>query len=560
MVARALAAVTNAHAISLYYCTPSGGVTPDGDSRSFFIPFLLVRWSTQGYLIGLLAAWLLAGCAGYSATILYIANASEAAVLAASFTPHWPAGHHLAASYTQLRLALAGAAAGLGGVGGTLAWAGRGHGASRLWRRAWWQAGRYGDAQAWHALSPRQRHLALALLALLTGIRLVVSRLLIAYDDSFSYALFVSKSLLTVNAWYPFPNNHVFSNTLSWVFYQVHPSYWWSMRVPVLLLSTAGTIGWFLGLLRHSNFRVTILAVTLFSFLGASLYHTTEGRGYALILVFSCLGFFSTLRLASTTRGWAGLAIAGVLGLYTVPTFLYFLVAAYSWLGVGWLRQRAYRYLLNLGGVGLITLLGAAMLYAPLLLVSGPAALFQNEYVRPLAASAFWRALPAYLGETEGILIGELPKGILAAWHLGVLATLVVLAGFLVLLRAARRGQLAHSLAATVLRLGVPALWFAAVPYALMLAQRVLAPSRTLLFKSVFLFLLVALEADWLLQGPGTKSRWLRPTLLLAVGLWVGMQVVQLYRANELLAPRLHTNRPALRRLLTQTPEPVFMP
>ncbi|QKG52507.1 hypothetical protein [Hymenobacter sp. BRD67] len=114
----------------------------------------------------------------------------------------------------------------------------------------------------------------------LTALRLYHSFVIQPFDDATSYELFVREHLLVVSSVYPYPNNHVLSNLLSWAFYQVQPGFWWSMRLPVLLVSTTATVGWFLALLRRSSFGVALLAVGWFGLLSTGLYYAATGRGY----------------------------------------------------------------------------------------------------------------------------------------------------------------------------------------------------------------------------------------------------------------------------------------
>lgn len=494
---------------------------------------------------------ILAGCAGFTACILYTATAHEALALAANFPPHWPSPQLAPSGFAQLRGLLAGLAAGLGLLGVVLA------PRARLSTRpgACWRAG------GWWALPPHQQRWALASLLLLSGLRVVASLVGINVDDIASYEYFVRKSLFTVIAYYPAPNNHLLSNVVSWFFYQLYPGYWWSMRLPVLLLSTVGTVGWFLGLLHRTNYRVALLTSILFGFLETSLFAAALGRGYTLVVVCSGLGFFSMLRLgrlAAGGRAWAGagLVAAGVLGLYAVPTFAYFLVGAYGWLGARWCRRPAY--LLAVGGLGGATLLGASLLYLPLVFVSGLSSLLGNEFVTPLPAAVFWRQLPAYGWQLEGILMGESKNGVLASWHLGSWAAVLVLGGFVLLVLAARRGRLPGRMATHLLHTGLPALWLLLLPYLLLAAQRVQAPERTLGFKAVFLFLLASLEIDWLLATLGRRLPRLRTSLLAGVGLWVAVEVAQLYRSNELRLSYHRNPHLAAQWLLHQPPGPIL--
>ena len=516
-------------------------------------------------LVGWLLLWLLAGCAAYTTSVLYTANAQDAGILAKDFPPHWPSLSVLPTAFVQLRWLLTGLTIVFGLLGGLAA---RRLPTGNL-SYAGWQSNRRGIQaellRGWRALHPHQRHWVLAGLLLLTALRVVASRVGVNVDDVASYECFVRKSLFTVSAYYPAPNNHILSNAISWAFYQAYPGYWWSMRVPVLLLSTASTAGWFLGLLRRTNFRVAALTITLFSFLETSLFAASLGRGYTLVMLFSGLGFFSMLLLSgpalaagASWRAWAcaGLVAAGILGLYAVPTFAYFLVAAYSWLGLRWYHRPAHLAMLAI--LGTATLLGAMLLYAPLLLVSGPASLFHNQYVKPVAVSSFFHQLPAYVWQLEGELMGESTNGRLALWHVGSLAATFALVGFLGLAGAARSGRLAAPGATPILRTGVPALWMLLLPYSLMVAQRVQAPGRTLGFKAVFMFLLVGLGADWLLAAFGPRVPYLRKGLLLGVGLWAAVEVSQLYYSNELRLSYHRNPHLAAQWLLSHAPGPVL--
>jgi hypothetical protein len=383
-----------------------------------------------------------------------------------------------------------------------------------------------------------------------------------------SYEVFVRAHLLGVSAVYPFPNNHVLSNTVGWVFYRVHPGFWWSMRLPVVLTASGATVLWFLALLRRSNFRVALLAVGSFSMLQLSFYHAATGRGYWLLVGLAAVGFFAGLELserapAGTARpgaprraraAWLGLVVSGVLGLYAVPTHAYFLLSAYGWLGLGQVRRRAGRALATTVGLGGLTLLGAALLYAPLLLIAGPRLLLHNDYVRALAPAAFWRTLPAYLWLNEGWLSGH-------RW-LGGLPLLAVLLGLGYRWhRRASTGPTGPVLA--VRRLAGPCLWFMAAPYLLVVGQRVQPPERTLFYKSMLLCILAALLIDWVLArrpaGSG-RGRWL-PVALGAAGLaGAASQVVVLARHNAQQVQQWQRYRQPMAWLATQPVGPVLAP
>ncbi|QKG52504.1 hypothetical protein [Hymenobacter sp. BRD67] len=406
----------------------------------------------------------LAGCAGYAALVLSTATWAEARAMDGIFPESgWHIRPFTAADLHGLQQSLAGAALGLTGLALAL---GAGTRASRQELRAVGhelRGCRQQLGQRLRALSQQQRWLAASLLLGLTLVRGYLSSSRVPWgDDVISYEFFVRQRLLAVSAYYPLPNNHPLANTISWAFYQLQPGFWWAVRLPVLLTSTAGTGLLFAGLLGRAGFRPALLAAGAFSYLQLSLYYAGVGRGYWLVILLAGVVFFALLHVldaegARPRLAWLGLLVAGVLGCYTVPTFVYVLVSAFGWLGAVAVWRRAPGLLGGAVVVGALVAGGAALLYAPLLLVSGPAALFANPYVQPLSGPAFWRALPAYTWYTEGFLAGQR--------SVGALLTLVVLALFSRLLYRAATGQLAAARARQVWQLGLPALWFVVVPY-----------------------------------------------------------------------------------------------
>jgi hypothetical protein len=510
-----------------------------------------------GLFYGLLGLVVVAGCAGYAALVLYSASWPEAAALRDFYS--WQPRAYTAPEFSALRRVLAGVALVAGALAAVLVQTAAGR--EQLWvlQQELRSIGR-GLATGWRGLQPRQRRWALGLLLVLTALRLYFSFVLAPGDDGVSYEVFVRTRLLLLSATYPMPNNHVGSNTLDWLFYQVHPSFWWSMRLPVVLASTGATALWFLALLRRSSFRVVLLAVSLFSILQVSFYHAATGRGYWLLVGLAAVGFFAMLELASPAgpqrarAAWVGLVLSGVLGLYIVPTHAYFLWSAYGWLGLVALRQRAWPDLLPLVGLGVLTLLGAGLLYAPLFLVSGPGLMFQNNFVLPLAVGEYWRRLPRYVWLNEGWLAGH-------RW-LGVLPLASVLGGFALLWQRVGAGLVPTALARVVRQLGPPSGWFLIAPYALIVVQRVEAPERTLFYKSLLVCLLAALVVDWVLglaQRAG-RGAVLRGALAVAGVGFAASQVYLVVRYNEGQVRLWQACRLPMAWLTTQPIGPVLAP
>jgi len=523
-----------------------------------------------GRFFGLLAGVVVAGCAGYAALVLQTATAPAAVALRATYPYDWAARAYTAAEFTALRTALWALA--LGAAGGS-AWLA----ASAVGRRevrallAEAASALRGLAAGWRALRPAQRRWAVAAWLAIGLLRGYCSWVVQPYDDATSYELFVREPLLTVSAVYALPNNHVLSNTLAWGFYQVYPGFWWVMRLPVLLTSLVATGFWFLALLRRSNFRVALRAVGWFSLLSQSIYYAATGRGYWLLVGLGGVGFFALLELELLDLGpapgragapaeaaglklpraraaWVGLVLGGVLGLYTVPTHALLLASVYGWLGLAALRRRAYGRLLALAAMGSLTLLGAGLLYAPLLLLSGPQALLHNSYVQPLTAAEFWQSLPSALRVPHHLL--NLPL------------VLAVLGGFGYL--RWRAGGLPAALRQWVRQLGGPSMWLVLLPYALAAVLLLPLPERTLFYKAQYLFILAALLAEWATRRARTRRvrRYLRGGLLLGTLLLAGSQLWQVQRQEALWQHswRWQLGAPGATWLAAQPAAPVLAP
>lgn len=493
----------------------------------------------------LIACLILGLCTGYSALVLSSATWAEARQLDMIFPFYtWRIQPFSAIELSRIWKLLAGGAALLLSTATMLA-----SGSAARAERAAWQSELN---QAFNglriiltALSAVEQRIATGTLAALTALRLFLSLPAVTpgYDDVPSYELFASKSFLAVSAYYPVPNNHVLSNTISWLFYHLDPGFWFTMRLPVVLEATGATVLLFTGLLwARAGFRPALLATLLFGLSQLSLYHAAVGRGYWLVTALAGTTFFCTLALRRPQRlpriAWTGLIVSGVLGTYTVPTFILVLVSAISWLGLFLLQRKFISGIANLVFMSVTIVAGILLLYTPLLFISGSAIFFSNGFIAPHPWAEFWHGLPAYIWETEGFLTGQM--------KIGALLTVTGTTAGIGLFWWARKGQVPAALLSPGQNLIPAALWFMVAPYSLLIAQRVFAPSRTLLYKAFFIFLLLALAIEWLLRlrKSSTQQRRVHLMLGLSVALWLGYQLTSMWRESQQLKKRneaLHT-------------------
>ena len=487
----------------------------------------------------LIACLVLGLCAGYSALVLGSATWTEARQLDTIFPFYtWRIQPFSALELAHTWKLLAAGATILLATATVLAAGNAGRTERAAWRLELTEAC-MGLRKIFTAHTAGERRVAVGTFAALTLLRLALSLPAVTpgYDDVPSYELFASKSLLAVSAYYPVPNNHILSNTISWVFFHLNPGFWFTMRLPVVLAAMGGTVLLYTGLRwARVGFRPALLATLLFGSTQLSLYHAAVGRGYWLVTALAGAAFFCTLALRKPQRlpraAWTGLVVSGILGTYTVPIFVLVLVSAFSWLGLGLLHRKSIAEVVTVVAMGATIVAGTLLLYAPLLFVSGTAIFFSNGFVAPHPWAEFWQGLPAYLWETEGFLAGQM--------KVGAFLTVAGTTAGIALFRWARKGRVPAALLSPGQYLVPAALWFMVVPYSLLAIQRVFAPSRTLLFKAFFFFIVLALVLEWLLRlrKSSAQQRGVRLALSLAGALWLGYQLSGLWRDSQPLKKR----------------------
>ena len=169
---------------------------------------------------------MLATCAGWAAFVLGSTSWQAAQQLNDIFPFYvWRTRTFTASDYQTAQLALAALATVLTLAGLVLLWLRPGKAAVAASARELRNA--VGNMLAGlRSLPMPQRWQAAGALLGLTALRIYFSLINPEYDDAVSYEVFVSKGLLATSAFYPIPNNHVFSNTISLLFYQLSPGFW----------------------------------------------------------------------------------------------------------------------------------------------------------------------------------------------------------------------------------------------------------------------------------------------------------------------------------------------
>lgn len=345
------------------------------------------------------------------------------------------------------------------------------------------------------SLTRPEKWVAGGLLTLILAIRVwYLTNYVLGTDEVASHDYFVRPGLLTISSFYPIPNNHLFFNLLCWPLTFLIDNTQLVMRLPTFTAAAVGTALGYLLLIRQSGFRVATLATGLFSLLPLSLYYSVAGRGYFLQFTLLLLAFFAALavlQLASYQRlGWVVFIASSILGFYTIPTFLYPFVSLNLGLllSLGW--QRRWLEMRQLVLAGSIVGLTAALLYWPVVCVSGLRQLVGNRYVVTMTDAVFWAQYWRYLRILADMLAGNGRVGVVVGGGLLVLGPL-----------------LAWLLPRSTRHLAALAWLLLLLPLPLMAVQQVQVPARVLLYTSFFACVLGSLLATVLLERLRVPTR-----------------------------------------------------
>jgi hypothetical protein len=199
----------------------------------------------------------------------------------------------------------------------------------------------------------------------------------VRYDEAATYTAFASRPLYLALSLYPYPNNHLLNTFFVHFSTMLFGNNLIALRLPVFI---AGCLtipaAWFVARALYGPIAALLTAGCVAA-LPEFIAFSVNARGYAYqwlcILAMIWLG-----KILSETpdrpAGWLAFVIAGVLGMYAVPTMIIPLTGICAWM----LVRGGIRLLRPLLFAGLSIGLIAFLLYLPALVVSGPVAIIHQ--------------------------------------------------------------------------------------------------------------------------------------------------------------------------------------
>lgn len=244
----------------------------------------------------------------------------------------------------------------------------------------------------------------------------------VSYDEAVTYNYFTVKPFYFSMIFYPYPNNHVLHSLLTNISECIPflpPLF--SIRVPAII---ASIFTWLIGysfLKKYYPLQVALLVVGAMSAMYMSVYYSFMSRGYSftvLSFVVCMYAAFNIITQGSRNKDWMFFATAGVLGCYSIPSFLYPFVTLNVLILIYNYKNIKQQFVSNIIAGGLVVLL-----YSPIMIVDGIAALTSNQFVQPIERLFIVKNIFFFCRAMIASIVG-VPLGVVALMAIPLLYTI----------------------------------------------------------------------------------------------------------------------------------------
>lgn len=203
----------------------------------------------------------------------------------------------------------------------------------------------------------------------------------VSYDEAATYNYFTVKPFYFSMIFYPYPNNHVLhslvTNLTEYIPF-LPPLF--CLRLPVILTSLFTWLIVYSFIKKYYNSNTALLVLGLMTAMFLSIYYSFMSRGYAfLVLAFVICMYasFNIINQANKNKDWMFFVLAGALGCYAIPSFLYPFATLNAVILVNNYKGIKKQVIANVFAGVLVVLL-----YSPIMFVDGIAALTSNQFVQ----------------------------------------------------------------------------------------------------------------------------------------------------------------------------------
>jgi hypothetical protein len=363
------------------------------------------------------------------------------------------------------------------------------------------------------------------------------------YDEVFSYMHSVDKGFLVSILYYPGPNNHIFFSILCVINDLIIDDPFLVMRLPSLLVSLLTIILFYACIRRVFNFSIAFLAAVIMAFSYNLFFYSIHGRGYALISFFFVLLIYSGWKVIDLKDCKSiyklCFLVGSVLGMYTVPTFLYaylpMVILGVGYFFIKWQWSKLKSFLILQCVVGFILLL----FYGPVLFLNGMEKVTGNNWVAPINTDYFWSSIVEYMASI-GSYFWSLEK-------IGVfISCLVIVVGIFILYKI------------KLIKIAIGIALFFIIPLAMVCVQKVLPPPRVWDYLFILLSLLLSVSINQLLKSiEGNRIRIILLSLLFILLFYIHLLQIRMVVSKGF--PYYSSLSNFLNKLFIDRPERVYV-
>lgn len=225
-------------------------------------------------------------------------------------------------------------------------------------------------------------------------------------------------------SFYPAPNNHVLHSVLTTFFYNPGPYQTYLLRLPAFIFGLAALWLFYKITKKHFGSTLGLIGLMVMGAIQPVLHYGFQARGYSMILFFSLAAVYFWIKRGDFPQRKEAVlyVLCLALGIYTIPSHLYFLLAFSVGVGLLHIGRRSFvAVLVRLVIYNFLGVLGAVLLYLPVIRGQGIDALIANQYVKAKDSLSLSQWFGHFKEVGEAYLISEislLAIMLLALWIL----------------------------------------------------------------------------------------------------------------------------------------------
>jgi len=193
------------------------------------------------------------------------------------------------------------------------------------------------------------------------------------HDEAYTISNFVLPGPLASTTFYPYPNNHILFSLLSYLFsfLPIQPEV--AFRLPSLIAVVITCFVLFRLLLLCLPSTIASFGVLVFVCMFPVMSYSVFARGYSLVFLFTALSVYSLIKAIEKGSRFHRvlLILFSILGLYTVPSFMYPFAAIHAVYFFYGLAQGKRKVMVNAIISGLTCGFCTLLLYLPVIITSG---------------------------------------------------------------------------------------------------------------------------------------------------------------------------------------------